>query len=75
MIIQDAKVLLGSIEPGKPLLYPLKPDRHGWIQVVAGSVRLNGQLLETSDGAAMSDEQELRIEALEPSQFLLFDLA
>ena len=75
VIHQDAKVLLGSAEPGKPLHYPLKLSRHGWIQMVAGSVRLKGQVLETSDGAAISDEQELRIEALEPSHFLLFDLA
>jgi redox-sensitive bicupin YhaK (pirin superfamily) len=75
LIHQDAKVLLGSATPDVPVLYPLQPDRHGWIQVVTGSVRLNGQMLETSDGAAISDEKELRIEALEPSKFLLFDLA
>ena len=75
VIHQDAEVLLGSVEAGKPLLYPLEPGRHGWVQVVAGSIQLNGQVLEISDGAAISDEQELRIEAMEPSQFLLFDLA
>jgi len=75
LIHQDAKVFLGSLEPGKPLLHALEPGRHCWIQIVAGSVQLNGQMLETSDGAAISDEQKLGIEALEPSQFLLFDLA
>ena len=75
LIHQDAKVLLGLADPEKPLVYPLEPTRHGWIQVVVGSVRISGEVLQTSDGAAISDEQELRIEALEPSQFLLFDLA
>jgi redox-sensitive bicupin YhaK (pirin superfamily) len=73
-IHQDAQVFLGSLEPGQVLVHALKPARHGWIQVVRGSLRLGGQVLDTSDGAAVSDEPSLRIEALEPAQVMLFDL-
>src|SRR4051794_29251330 len=30
VIHQDARVLLGRVEPGKPLVYPLAVARHGW---------------------------------------------
>jgi redox-sensitive bicupin YhaK (pirin superfamily) len=37
-------------------------------------VDLNGQGLATSDGAAVSDETGLTIQAKEPSEVMLFDL-
>ncbi len=41
-----------------------------------GSVELNGEILESSDGAAISDETLLKIKAREDkTEFLLFDLA
>jgi redox-sensitive bicupin YhaK (pirin superfamily) len=45
------------------------------VQVVRGTVAVNGQVLGTSDGAAVSDETSLTLEALEPSELMLFDLA
>jgi redox-sensitive bicupin YhaK (pirin superfamily) len=38
-------------------------------------VELNGNALVAGDGAALSDETEIRVEAREPSEILLFDLA
>jgi hypothetical protein len=38
-------------------------------------VTLNGTDLNTSDGAAVSDEFALRIEATQDAEILLFDLA
>jgi quercetin 2,3-dioxygenase len=73
-IHQDAKLFMGSLEPGLVLEHPLEPARHAWMQVVKGSLRLGEQVLETGDGAGVSTESALRIEALEPVQFLLFDL-
>lgn len=40
-----------------------------------GQVELNGQPLAQSDGAAVSEEDELRIVGREPSEVLVFDLA
>jgi quercetin 2,3-dioxygenase len=73
-IHQDAKVYLGSLEQGQSLLHPLGSDRHAWVQVVRGSIALDGRVLHTSDGAAVSDESALKIEALEDAELLLFDL-
>ena len=58
-IHQDARVYLGSFERGKSLIHPLEPGRHAWVQVVRGSINLNGRALHTSDGAAVSDEPSL----------------
>jgi redox-sensitive bicupin YhaK (pirin superfamily) len=73
-IHQDVKVLLGTLEPGQSRVDSLEPARHAWIQVVRGSVRVGGQVLRTSDGAAVSGESSLRLEADEPAQVMLFDL-
>jgi len=45
------------------------------VQVARGAVEVNGQRLETSDGAALSGEPEVRIVGAEPAEVLLFDLA
>jgi quercetin 2,3-dioxygenase len=49
--------------------------RHAWLQVVSGRVELNGSPLGAGDGAAVSQESALEMVALEPTHFLLFDLA
>jgi hypothetical protein len=38
-------------------------------------VTLNGRALQTSDGAAVSDEAALQIEASDHAEVMLFDLA
>jgi redox-sensitive bicupin YhaK (pirin superfamily) len=53
----------------------LAEGRHAWLQVLRGNVALNGQDLCTSDGAAMSDDRELAIQAKGDAEIMLFDLA
>ncbi|WP_042848620.1 pirin family protein [Providencia rettgeri] len=45
-----------------------------WIQVVKGTVEVNGQQATTSDGLAIWQENSLTIKADEDSEILLFDL-
>jgi redox-sensitive bicupin YhaK (pirin superfamily) len=45
------------------------------VQVARGQVALNGQTLAAGDGAAVGQESEIRIEAQEAAEVLLFDLA
>ena len=73
-IHQDASVYLAKLEAGKSVEHPLAEGRHAWLQVLRGSVRLNGQPLVTSDGAAVSDERLLQVEADEAAEIMLFDL-
>jgi redox-sensitive bicupin YhaK (pirin superfamily) len=74
LIQQDARIYLSSLDEGKQISYPLEPGRHAWLQVLRGSVTLNGHLLETSDGAGVSDEGELQILSRQPAEVMLFNL-
>jgi len=75
-INQDAKVYASVLNPNKELSYTLKSDRFAWIQVARGSVIFNDIPLSQGDGAAVGEEEALRIRGgAEQSEFLLFDLA
>jgi redox-sensitive bicupin YhaK (pirin superfamily) len=75
VINQDADVFLSTLERGAEVSYELRASRHAWLQVLRGSVSLNGRRLGESDGAAVSDERQLNIMADEPAEIMLFDLA
>ncbi|RCS47778.1 pirin family protein [Bremerella cremea] len=74
-IHQDAKIFLSKLDAGASVELPIAPERHAWLQVLRGSITLNDIQLNTSDGAAVSDEQQLKIEANEAAEIMLFDLA
>ena len=71
----DARIDLAELQSDHTVQHELVPGRHAWLQVLRGRVTLNGSDLETSDGAAVSDEVELRITATQDAEILLFDLA
>jgi redox-sensitive bicupin YhaK (pirin superfamily) len=72
---QDVDLFAALLGPGKQVGHRLGPGRHAWVQVARGAVSLNGTALAQGDGAAVSDEPGLEIQASEPSEILLFDLA
>ncbi len=73
-INQDVKLFASILDKGSTLEHHFESDRHGWIQVVKGSVGLNGIQLDVSDGAAVSGEPVIKIHATEDAEILLFDL-
>jgi redox-sensitive bicupin YhaK (pirin superfamily) len=73
-IHQDAEVRLASLAAGERVTHELAPRRHAWLQVLRGSVQLNGVPLATSDGAAVSDESPLTVLGTESCEVMLFDL-
>lgn len=70
----DAQVLAGLFAPGEAAEHVLAAGRHGWVQVARGAVRINGNELATGDAVALSDEPAIRIEGVEDSELLVFDL-
>ena len=74
-IHQDARIYLADLDADRNLTLDLKPGRHAWLQVLRGTVELNGVRLETSDGAAVSDEAALQLHAVDAAEVMLFDLA
>lgn len=74
-IHQDVKLYDALLAVDDEVSYQLDGDRHAWIQVIKGAVTVNGTPLQTSDGAAISEETTLSIKASEEAEILLFDLA
>jgi redox-sensitive bicupin YhaK (pirin superfamily) len=74
-IHQDNELYAAVLGAGESARHELKPDRHAWVQVARGRVRLNGQELEAGDGAALSREEVVELTGVEKAEVLLFDLA
>lgn len=74
-IHQDARIYLSKLDADKTVEFAIAPGRHTWLQVLRGGVTLNGQAMQTSDGAAVSDEAKLTIDATSNAEIMLFDLA
>jgi quercetin 2,3-dioxygenase len=74
-IRQDANLHIARLDSGKEARLALASTRHAWVQVARGTVQLNGQTLRAGDGAALSDEPEIRAKATESAEILAFDLA
>jgi redox-sensitive bicupin YhaK (pirin superfamily) len=74
-IHQNVNLFASLLAPQESVVHELTANRYAWLQAISGAVSLNGTLLEAGDGAAVSDEKVLEIQAKEQSEFLLFDLA
>ncbi|QDU41102.1 Quercetin 2,3-dioxygenase [Maioricimonas rarisocia] len=73
-IHQDARIFLADLDGSEPIRHELSTDRHAWLQVLRGSARLDGTSLNAGDGAAVSEETALTIEADDHAEIMLFDL-
>ncbi len=73
-INQDADLYVAKLQPGEKVTHKLAAERYAWVHVAEGEVQLNGQGLKAGDGAAVSAETELALEAGSKAQVLLFDL-
>jgi|SRR5579885_308205 len=74
-IHQDASIYSSLLDRGALVEKTLAPGRHAWLQLVRGTIEVHGKRLETGDGASVSDESSLKLQALEAAELLLFDLA
>lgn len=73
-IHQDVDLYLARLETGAEVSHTFKPDRHAWLHVAEGEVRLNGDVLRDGDAVALSQERKVELVGTKPAQVLLFDL-
>lgn len=74
-INQDVKLYASIFNSNDEVSLDLANGRHAWVQLISGSLDVNGELLNAGDGAAISDEKVLTIKALDnKTEVLLFDL-
>jgi redox-sensitive bicupin YhaK (pirin superfamily) len=74
VVHSDATVYAGLFDAGEAATLVLTPGRHAWVQVARGRVRVNGAELSSGDGAALSQETEVRLEGIAGAEVLVFDL-
>jgi hypothetical protein len=75
MIRTDARVAGATLKAGETAEYRLGKDRHAYLVPAAGAVEVNGVRLDTRDGAAVKDEEVLKVTALEDAEVVLVDAA
>ncbi len=74
-INQDADLYISRPKAGSALEYKINSGRNVWVQVVKGSLEINGQTILAGDAMKTSVAQSLAIKALSDAEFMLFDLA
>jgi quercetin 2,3-dioxygenase len=73
-IRQDNELYATLLGEGDVVRHELAPERHAYVQVARGSVKLNGKVLKEGDGAAVSAEKSLELAGVDDAEVLLFDL-
>ena len=71
----DARVLATTLKAGESAEYAPQTSRHLYLVPAAGAVEINGVRVNARDGAAIRDEERLKITALEDSELVLVDAA
>lgn len=71
---QDAHLALARLDQGRNVDRELSPKRGYWVQVIAGIIGLNGTEMREGDGADMTAESRLLIEAETDAEVLVIDL-
>jgi redox-sensitive bicupin YhaK (pirin superfamily) len=75
VIHENVELLAAVLDTGQKVTRALSSDRNGWLQVVRGTVDLDGQELKAGDGAAVEGEPMLTVTAkTDGAEILVFDL-
>ena len=74
-IHQDALLFLVKLPAAGQITRVLAPERAAWLQVMRGTLTVNGHTLAAGDGAAIENEPALTLAATTSAEALLFDLA
>jgi quercetin 2,3-dioxygenase len=72
-IRQDARVLAATLQQGQTVSYPIEKGRHAYLAVAKGAASVNGVELGPRDGAAIHDEAEIRVAAVDDAEIVLVD--
>lgn len=73
-IHQDVDLYAAVLDTGQTVEHALAAGRKAWLQLVQGSVELNGEALGAGDGVAIDSDGKLVITAMADAEVLLFDM-
>ena len=74
-IHQDVSLYAAVAAAGSELQHAFDGPRRGFLQVVRGSIAIDGETLAAGDAAAMQGHPGLRLTATQNAELLLFDMA
>lgn len=74
-IHRDVDLYASVLSAGEAVTHELRGGRGAWIQVARGSVKLNDQTLKAGDGASVATPGALKLEGVDDTEVLLFDMA
>jgi quercetin 2,3-dioxygenase len=74
-LAEDTVVTRSVLKHGDRVEHALSEGRHAWVQVLRGTVEVNGHLLTESDGAAVSHEECLGLFARQDAEVMMLELA
>lgn len=70
---QDAHVLGATLKSGERMTYEVKAGRYGYLVLAAGSVEINGHVLQARDGAAITGAETLEIRGIDDAEIVFVD--
>lgn len=71
----DARLYATLLDGQQAVQQSLAPGRKGYVFVVRGQVRINGEKLTGGDAALLDNEAQLTLDEAEAAEVLVFDLA
>ena len=74
-IHQDVNLYSSELDAGTELEYGFDGRRRGFLQLVRGSVEVDGQELVAGDAVATQDQSSLSVRAKTDAELLLFDMS
>ncbi len=73
--VTDALIYAATLDGSQVIRHSLKKNQNAWIQMVKGTLTVNGQQLHEGDGLAVEDSGLLTFKGGQNAEFILFDLA
>ena len=75
VVHQDVRLFAALLNADEQVTHALQSGRKGWLQIVRGTVTMNGHDLAAGDGAAVTGEPALKVTAkVDATEILMFDL-
>ena len=71
----DARMYAGLFDGAERAELTLPAGRKGYVHLVRGELRVNGQPLTAGDAAMLEDEAQVHLDGGKDAEVLLFDLA
>jgi redox-sensitive bicupin YhaK (pirin superfamily) len=73
-IHQDVKFYVSELDSGRELEYQIRKNRQVYFTQIEGKIDIDGAILNNGDAMEVTNEEILKIQALEKSHFLFIDL-